>query len=268
MFAVAETERARGGHDGCVQSLVRAFRLLDELNGYDGGLTLTEVARLASLPRSTAHRLLTTMESVRYVAFDASTSQWMIGARARACGGAFAEPQDIGRLARPILQSIRLNTHASVSVSVLGEGDVRYVAQSRLAVERHPIPRPGDHFPLHTTAAGKIMLAQLSGAELDPFLRADRLAPGTACSITDLAAFEREIEAVRRLGYAVDDQESVTGVRCVAAAVHDRQGRVRAALSISGSILKMSDARVSSLGGTLRLAARRMTEDFGGAIAA
>lgn len=87
--------------DGCVQSLVRALSLLDQLALREGGLTLAEAALRAELPRSTAHRLLTTMESLRYVAFDRATSQWQIGSKALSFGAPTDDVWGLGRVARP-----------------------------------------------------------------------------------------------------------------------------------------------------------------------
>ncbi|MET0275143.1 MAG: helix-turn-helix domain-containing protein, partial [Phenylobacterium sp.] len=172
MNNVAVLDREQVSRSGCVQSLVRAFGLLDQLASHEEGLTLTQVAKLVGLPRSTAHRLLTTMESMRYVVFDPTSSQWLVGPRTRTFGGV-AEGQDIGRLARPIMRSLLLNSRATVSVSIPGQDDVRSVGQARLPGDRHALARPGDHLPLHTTAAGKVMLAHMSAAKLDSFLRRD-----------------------------------------------------------------------------------------------
>lgn len=80
---------------GCVQSLVRAFGVLDELSK-TSGLTLTEVANRVRLPRSTTHRLLTTMQALKYVRFDRDTSHWLIGVQAFNVGAAFAEGERLG----------------------------------------------------------------------------------------------------------------------------------------------------------------------------
>jgi IclR family acetate operon transcriptional repressor len=265
--SVAVLDRESGNRSGCVQSLVRAFGLLDQLASHQDGLTLTEVAKLVGLPRSTAHRLLTTMQSMRYVVFDPTNCQWLVGSRALTFGGGFEAGQDIARLARPVMRSLLTNSRATVSISVPDEEEVFYVGQVRLHDDRHAIPHPGDRLPLHTTAAGKVMLAHWTDTRREASLGAV-LAPRTPHSITDTAGLERELEAVRSRGYAVDDQESAAGVRCVATAVLDRRGHARAALSISGPILHMAEPRLAALGATLRFAAKRMTEDFGGAIAA
>src|ERR1700691_3299017 len=90
---------------GHVQSPVRAFHLLDLLTDHDGGLSLTEIAKLVDLPRSTAHRLLTTMLALRYVEFDNKTHRWMIGIQAFRIGKAFSQVRDLARLGRPIMRS-------------------------------------------------------------------------------------------------------------------------------------------------------------------
>jgi IclR family acetate operon transcriptional repressor len=254
--------------DGCVQSLVRALGLLDQLASHEGGLTLTEVARMAELPRSTAHRLLTTMEAMRYVAFDPHTNQWLIGARALAFGASSVEGADIGRVARPILHSLLLNTRMTASLALPQGGGVRCAGQSRAPSDRATPVRPGDYLAYHISAAGKAILATWSEERLRTWLAGAVLAPRTAFSITDPDALLADLQEVRRRGYAVSDQETADGLRAVAAAVRGPDGEARAALAVSGPLLRLPDARLPAVGTNLVFAAKRMSEGCRDAVAA
>jgi len=97
---MAEDEESGAGYLGQVQSLVRAFGLLDALSRFDDGLTLTEIAKLNGLPQSTAHRLLTAMDALRYVEFDPSDNRWRIGIQAFAPGTAFVQMRVRVQIAR------------------------------------------------------------------------------------------------------------------------------------------------------------------------
>jgi IclR family transcriptional regulator, acetate operon repressor len=253
---------------GRVQSLVRAFGLLDALAKHDEGLTLTELAKLGGLPRSTAHRLLTTMDALRYVEFDSSSNRWMIGVQGFALGSAFVQTRDLGRLGRPIMRSLMIEANEVVNIAVSESEGIRYVGQVRPVDQRASACQPGTHLPMHTTASGKVLLAHWDPAELDHFLQGRALARRTYSSIVEKAALVQQLGQIRSQGFAIDNEENSTGMRCVAAPVFDRNNRVRASLSISGSCGRLPDQRFHTLGRSLAAAARRMSEDIGAVLAA
>lgn len=257
--------RDADSRSGCVQSLVRALALLDELAEHDAGLTLTEAARRVELPRSTAHRLLTTMESMRYVAFDSASSHWTVGVRAFAVGGAVEEDRDIGRLARPILQSLLVGARATASVAAPAGRDIRCVARACATDDRTLPGGPGERLPIHTTALGKVIMAHWSETELETFLQGVTSAGRGG---VDPAALRAELQVIRRRGYAIDDGQMRRDVRSVAAAVFDRRGQVRAAIAVSAPMERAPDARLPMLGAMVQASARQMSEGFGFAIAA
>lgn len=256
-------ERDGDGRGGCVQSLVRALGLLDQLAEHEEGLTLTDIAKRTGLPRSTAHRLLTTMESMRYVAFDTRTNQWLVGIRAMAFAGGADEARDLRRHARPVLQSLHAGARATASLAVPDGAQVRYAAQVRSERDRWAPARPGDVLPLHTTATGKAILAHWAPARLDAFL-AETYPHDPAAR----EALRDDLETVRHRGYAVDDQATRPSVRCVAAAVLDRHGQPRAAIGVCCSLMQVDAARLPSLGSAVQFAAKRLAEGFGHAVAA
>lgn len=253
---------------GRVQSLVRAFGLLDVLAEHDDGLSLTAIARLVELPRSTAHRLLTTMEGLRYVEFDGASARWMIGVQAFVLGSAFVQVRDIGRLGRPIMQSLMLEANEVVSIAVSDAAGVRYVGQVRPVRERSDGGPGKQRLPMHTTASGKALLANWGPDELDSFLGRQMLQRCTGFSIVEKHALIRQLDEIRTRGFAVDDQENALGRRCVAAPVFNRNGQVRASLSISGSIARLPIERLDMLGRSLAEAAKRMSNDIGAVLAA
>lgn len=176
------------------QSLVRAFGILDELAKGDS-MTLSELSRAVGLPRSTAHRLLTTMEALRYVAFDRQKNGWSTGVQAFTVGAVFAQTRDLGQLGRTIMRSLMTQVLHCVNISVPeGEG-VCYVGQAAANGFRQTAARPEAVLPLHTTASGKVLMAQWSRAEFEHYLDGSPLRhePRAASStVTGCAANWRE----------------------------------------------------------------------------
>ena len=254
-------EEAETGALGRVQSLVRAFGLLDELAKNDS-MTLSELARSVALPRSTTHRLLTTMEALRYVAFERATNRWSIGVQAFTVGAVFAQTRDLGKLGRSIMRSLMSEVHHCVNIAVAEGRGVCYVGQVAENDFRQTAARPGAVLPLHTTASGKVMMAGWSCAELERYLEGKQLRARTERSIVDPDRLRRELGLISERGYALDDEEHDMGLRCVAAAVYDRYGMPRGALSISDRSSKLARARLDDLGPTLVIAAQQMSSEI------
>lgn len=245
---------------GQVQSLVRAFGILDELCKADG-IALIDVAERVELPRSTAHRLLTTLESLEYASFDRSRGLWFVGRSAFKVGAAFAKTSDFGRLGRNIMNSLVLDVQHSANLSISENHHVLYVNQIEAKGAWLTAARPGVRLPMYSTASGKAILACYSESELDAYLAERRLVGRTGRTITDPMALRDELHKVRECGFAVDDEEQSNGQRCVAAAVVDPAGTSRGALSISDSAARLHRDRLSELGPSLVAAARRIGND-------
>ena len=132
-------ERARAGTEsrqpgksqepGQVQSLRRALSLLEHVAAAGEGLTVTEAARAAGLPISTAHRLLTTLESARYVRFEPGANLWQIGVQAFATGNAFTRTRDIVAIARPHLRRLMEETRETANLYIHDDGRAVCMAQ-------------------------------------------------------------------------------------------------------------------------------------------
>lgn len=242
---------------GRVQSLVRAFGLLDQLASCDG-LGLSEISRAVGLPRSTAHRLLTTMEALRYVKFDRQTNLWSVGVQAFRVGAAFAQTRDLGEIGRGMIRSLMREVHHCVNVAVPEANGVCYVGQAVREGFRQTAARPGAVLPLHTTASGKIIMAHWSPVELDDFLERRSLQQRTAQTVVDSDRLRAELTVVRERGYAIDDEEHEPGLRCVAALVRGYGGSPYAALSISDRIASLQRGRLEELGPMLVTAAERL----------
>jgi len=249
---------------GQVQSLVRAFSLLEAIGAHDGGLNLTDLARMVKLAPSTAHRLLTTMGALRYVEFDQATHRWVIGRRAFSLVMDASPSCDLARLGKQVMRSLMLEANQTVNIAVSEEDCVRYVGQVRpTAAPRQGVTQPGCCWPIHTTALGKVMLAFSSPDEIDAFLIGASLPRRTSASIVERQGLFEQLSIIRSRGFAIDNGENEEGIRCVAAPVFDRKRRVRASLSITGYAARLPNERLDSLGHTLAAAAQRLSDDVG-----
>jgi len=123
--------------------------------------------------------------------------------------------------------------------------------------------QPGMHRPLSCTALGKALLAFLPAERREELLAVLNFERATPRTIPNLARFEKELVRVVQQGYAIDDQETDMGARCVAAPILDESGRVAAAISVSGPITRMSRDRIHAYALATKKAARAISTQLG-----
>ncbi|ATL71639.1 IclR family transcriptional regulator [Nocardia terpenica] len=233
-MAVVET-RARAG--GGVQSVDRAFELLELVADAGGEATLSQLAEASGLPQPTIHRLLRTLIAGGYIRQQPSR-RYSLGPRLIRLGETASRV--LGASARPHLTRLRDRTGETSNMAVLDGDQVVYVAQVPSPHAMRMFTEVGQRVDLHCTAVGKAVLATLPPDESDRILARITMSPRTSHTITDPAVMRDEIARIRIQGYAVDDGEQEIGVRCFAVAIPEAP--TRAAISISGP-----QARVSSL---------------------
>lgn len=253
-----ENKAAEADRLGRVQSLVRAFGILDEL-GSRNAMTLSELANLVDLPKSTAHRLLTTMETLEYVQFDRDNCRWSVGVGAFRVGSAFAETSDFEKVGRGIMRSLVLEINHSVNLCVPRSNAIFYLKQLEARGGWPTAAREGISLPMYSTAAGKAIMACWTEAELDLYFGKRELVQRTYRTIDNRDAMRRELHLTLQRGFAIDDEEQADGTRCVAAVLTDRIGQPRGALSISNSRSRLRKTKFQEIGYLVANAARKMS---------
>ncbi len=247
-----------------VQSLTRALSLLDALAETADGMTLSDAAQIVGLAPSTAHRLLTTLESQRYVRFVPGEGLWQVGVQAFVVGQAFRRSRDVVTMARPQMRHLMEESGETVNLYIEEGGEAVCMAQVECRQMMRAIARPGGRVKLHCSGAGKAMLAFLPASEVARILQSHGLPRATEKTLDTPRKLKADLERVRLLGFAVDDEEHAVGLRCVAAPVLDEDGRPMAALSISGPLARIDETAIGVMGGLVRRAARAVTEQIGG----
>lgn len=247
-----------------VQSLTRALSILDALADNDDGLSLTALAKTVSLPPSSAHRLLTTLQRKRFVRFEPATMAWRIGVQAFVVGNAFARSRDVAALAMPYMRQLMEKTGETVNLYVPNGSHAICIAQVQSQHAIRAISRPGGTIALHRSAAGKAMLAQMTTAEVGEVVAKHGLVKGTKNSIHTPSKLRAELNRTRARGFALDDEEFAQGLRCIAVAILDEHGAAQGALSIAGPVGRLTDARLPKLGEIVASAGKAVTREFGG----
>ncbi len=246
-----------------VQSLTRALIILEKLSEHDGGLTLTELARLGELPTSTTHRLLTTLENRRFVRFNRGANLWSVGVQSFVVGNTFARSRNFVPLAKIFMRHLMDQAGETVNLATHDQEEIVYLAQVECREIVRAFVRPGSRAPLHCSAVGKAILAAMPDVDRNRITQHQMSGSGDAARLytPDLMS---ELEDVRRRGYAIDDEEQSIGMRCVASVIYDENGGPLAAVSISGPTARISNERIPTIGELVRKTCRDITTDLGG----
>ncbi len=229
---------------GAVQSVVRAITIL-EILAKSGEAGVTEIAAEIGVHKSTAFRLVTTLEQGGLVEQSEDRGKYRLGMGVLRLAGATSARLDVVQEARPVCRRLGADTGETVNVAVRSGGSALYVDQVAGSSALQPHNWVGQHIPLHATSNGKILISELTDEELAEVVPA--LPAYTDFTITTKKELRRELEQVRALGYAVAVDELEVGLAAVAAPVRSAHGEVVASLSISGPTFRMDQARIESL---------------------
>ena len=252
-------DRARGG----VQSLGRAFAILEQVARHREGIGLAELSKLVGLHNSTTFHLAKTMVSLGYIRQERETKRYRVGRPLFALAASALDEIEMVNVATPIMEDLSRETGETSHFAVRMGDSVVVIARTSGPGAFQLTDRVGVVRPAHCTALGKIILAALRPDQLKRFLERVDLTPSTKKSITDPAVLLREIAEIRRSAVAIDDGEFNPEVRCIAVPVYNFTGDVVGALGVSGPVWRMTDQLMQSRAKSVKAAASRLSGEFG-----
>jgi IclR family acetate operon transcriptional repressor len=200
-------------------------------------LSLAELAEVTRQDKATLLRHLDVFLATRLV--ERHDDTYSLGLGAFALGANYLAQHDVYAISRAPMEELADRLGETISLAIRDGSEVVYVevvhGQSEIGVQSSV----GVRQPVHTSALGKVLLAWLTPEERQASVYVHPLSRLTSHTITSPAELEAHLASVRRDGYALDDEERAEGIRCVAAPIWDRTGRVTAALSVSGASFRM-----------------------------
>jgi IclR family acetate operon transcriptional repressor len=233
---LAETADAADG--AAVKSLGKALAVLNAIAAADRPLTIAETAVKAGIARPTAYRFVQTLLAAGYLAQDPLDGRLSIGFAVLPLASSLLDRNRMRIEALPHLHALAQRTGERANLGILFRDCVVYIA----GVEKPALPtiysRFGKNAPAHCSSLGKAILAFLPEAEVRALLGRKPLAAYTDATITNRAAFMKELAETRSRGYAIDRAEHVTGSCCMAAPIFDANNQPIGAIGISGRKLE------------------------------
>jgi DNA-binding IclR family transcriptional regulator len=256
-----ETMRERGG----IQSLERAFSILEKVARCRDGIRLRELSKHLGLHTSTTFHLVKTMVILGYLRQMPDDKTYRIGTPLFALAAGALDEIELSSLARPVLEDLSASTGESSHFAIRSGDDIVVLARTVGTGAFQLSDRVGAVRPAHCTALGKILLAALDERQLAAYLKRRPPIALTPKTITDPSLVMREIASVRESGIAYDDSEFNIEARCVAVPVYDFTGAVRGAIGISGAVWRLSLQALEEKSRLVRAAAAKLSKEMGSA---
>ncbi len=229
------------------QSLERGLRIIEATAAISDSATLSEIARKTALPRSTAHHILRALVEFGYLAQDDGAHSYRLGPKLFRLTRSRWTAQQLAEISMPLLDTLSQRTGEGTSLAVLRDGVVTIVAKRESEGPVRVVQEVGAHRPIYCTAVGKALAAWLPDSELDRIIGRTAFEPLTARTITTPSALRRQLARIRATGFAVDNEEHIDGIRCIATSVRDHSGAVCASLCVVGPASRLPQRRLAEI---------------------
>jgi DNA-binding IclR family transcriptional regulator len=224
-------------------------------------LSLQEISVVTKLNKNTVFRILYTLAEHGYILKE--NHSYGLGPKFGELSDIRLHRRDLLSIAAPYLDALRDHFGETVNLGVLDNGSIRYVDVRESRARMRLAERIGASDPVHSTALGKAHLAYLPSDEVKGLLKQAGMPKHTPRTLTTVSGLMAELVAVRRLGYAVDREESMLGAYCVAVPLLNSQGLPLAAISISGPTIRFNESKLPAASRALLKSAKQIQKKLG-----
>ena len=256
-------ERLKGKPNYPVKSLEKALSILRMMIEESRLLSLTEISRKLDFGKGTVHRILDTLKSHQFVRQDPATLKYGLGPLAVQMRNAVRSEDYIVKIIKPHLKKLSESCPEAISASVLEFNDIRYIARFESREPLRVSIGVGTKFPAHCTATGKVLLSDLNNEQLKKLYDGrENIQKLTKNSIGSFSHLLKELKRVRDQNFALDFEEALIGVNCVARPIRDSKKNVISAISISGPISRMTKKKMLEFAELLSGTSDRISEEL------
>lgn len=241
-----------------VQSIDRAVAILECFSENKRELKLSEIANKLDLNKSTVHGLLNTLKYHGFIDQDEITQRYRLGTRFIVYGDLVVNSIDITNIAYPLIEKICEKIEETVHIAMLDGSDVVYIEKKECNKSIKTSTKIGARIPAYFTADGKIILSYLEREKLKRLLPRNirQLTPNT---ITDKHKLLDALAEMKDIGYAIDLEETVQGLVCVAAPIFGHTGNVKYSLSVTGPTVRMTENKIKEYINIIKEAANEIS---------
>lgn len=260
--------RPRGWNDSraknMIKSLDRAMEVLEYVSEHQGEV-LSDLARGLGQSPATVYRTLVTLEARDMVEFDQDRQTWFMGPRAFMIGARFLRRTSTIERARPILRDLMEVTGETANLGIIQQGQVLFVSQAETHKPIRAFFPPGSTSPFHASGIGKALMAHMPREKADGFIQ-EPMERFTETTLTTREAVLADLDEIRARGFALDLEEKVPGMICIAAPVFNIFDEAVASISVSGPAARLGETEIAEYAVHVTDAATRLTNAIGGKV--
>jgi IclR family transcriptional regulator, KDG regulon repressor len=245
-----------------MKSAKKLFAVLETLciNGNQG---VSELSSHLKLGKSSIHRFLSFLVETGYVCKNPDNKKYFATLKLFEISAMVRGRIRLIAIARPYMEKMGKQFHETINLGFFDGDEVVYVDKVESAETLRMDLAIGRRVPAYCTALGKVFLANLPEPEIKRYFERVKLIPRTDKTITSEREFEKNLELIRKEGYAIDDRELDIAIRCIAAPVRDDSGKVIAAISIAGPSMRLGLGKMKYFKVALREATKQISYELG-----
>lgn len=232
-----------------IQSVDRALRVLELFMEHERDLGVSEIARLLDMNKGTVFGLLATLENRNYVERNPENGKYQLGLKVIELGFSNYKRHTLIDLAKPYIKALAEKEMETVHLVVEDSYEVVYVdkIEGNATDILNVITYIGKRNPLYCTGVGKCLLAFMEEERRENYLDTVQFVQYTKNTIMTKDALRKELEKIRQNGFSFDNEEMEQGLVCIASPIKNSEGKVVAALSLSGPRVRMTDERIKEM---------------------
>ena len=224
---------------------------------------ISELANLSGLNISTAHRIASTLVKRGYLNHQQRGERYSLSPKLLQFSSIIRKRMQIGDVALPFLYKLNKIVDENVNLAILNADGAVFIETVESSHYLRTFPQLGAKEPLHCTGVGKVFLAHMQDKELERLLNSKGLPYYTKNTTRDVSKLKQELSIIKREGTAIDNEEFVPGVKCVASSIKDVNGNVVAAVSISGPSARLHSGRMQELKSLVKSCALEISRAIG-----
>lgn len=252
--------RSKSAPVGVIGKVLQILELLDQI---PAGLQLKDIAEATGFNKSTVHRFVSHLEARNYL-FRDDTGLYMLGPMLARLGSGASFHATLRHICRPALESLRRATDESVNLAVIEGNEVVYLDVLESPQMFKMVCPVGIRRPAHRTSLGKAILANMAdNAQREETIASLVGMPQKGQKATSITRLTNELQNIRTQGFALDDEETTMGVRCIGAPIFDAEGKVVGAISVSGPVARITKSRLPFFSAAVGKAAREISWHLG-----
>lgn len=241
----------------------RTLEILEAVAQRASGMSNADISRKLGIPKSSASYILRTLERRGYLRRDPETARYRLGIKVLSLSRGALSGLDVREAALPVMRQLVDHSHMTSHLAILDGDEAVYVEKVEAPGFIKMDTWVGRRMEIHSTSVGKALAAYLDPQKIESILRTRGMKKLTSRTITSPGRYMKELEKVREQGYAVDDEENSSEVRCVAAPIFGASGQVEASLGTTGTIHQVSLEMLPKVAASVKEAALRISHQLG-----